>query len=432
MLNHKQRAEYLKERNVKVLKNMKFVSVVVAAVILLFGVVDFFIVEDKDIYMNLNQVRFGFLLFYVLPFTIYFFKSKEKISQLAMAANALGYGVFLWILSLIVGLNLQAVFHNTIGIFMLNLSLFIFLGLRREVALFISILLLAMVYVNFLKLGGVLNTDITGADIMLWFFITTVLGLMFNFYLERIQVLSFLAQWKLREVNETKYKLFSVVSHDMKNIISSQSTIADFLQSSYGHIDENEIKRMLGLLNKSANDAFHLFDDLIVWMKSQLDLIKPVYNNIEFKDFLNHQLEQFQFVSSSKKVTIDLSGVELDSIVSDATILSLVLRNILGNALKYSKENSTVSVKAHRHERNLHINITDYGLGMNPEQIAKAFSWDAIRSTKGVSGEKGSGMGLLLSKELLGYLKGNISIESRIDVGTSVYINVPEFDVRLS
>lgn len=430
LLNENQKKTYRKEKSDKVNNNMKFVSVLVAAVVLFFGVVDYFIVEDKVVYAELNQLRIGFLLLFIFPLGIFFFKNKKETPQFVMVLNALGYGLYLFGLSMVVGNDVQAVFHNIVGIFMLNISLYIILGLRRLMAVGLSMFFVVLVYFSFLRLGSHLSSGITIADLVLWFGISTVLGVAFNFYMENIQVKSFLARWNLNELNESRYKMFSMVSHDLKNIIASQSTISDFLQHTYEKIGKDELKHMLYLLNKSSNDANDLFEDLMVWIKAQLELIKPVLSLLDMKGFINEQVEQFKVLAESKNVTLDKSGIMVDEIKSDEVILGLVFRNIVSNAIKYSNKNSVVKIAANKVAHGLQISVSDSGHGMTSEQLKSVLQWDGVKSSLGTGSEKGSGIGLMLSKDLLRFINGSIKIESTEGKGTSVSINVPEFDFR--
>lgn len=431
-LNTIQKDEYDLEQGIKTVYNMRFASIVILVIVFIFGILDSIIISDGLVYRELNKFRILFILLFFIPSSAYFIINKKNIPQYLLVINAVGYGLFLLGLSYIAKDSQQALFHNSIGLFMLNVVVYILFGLKRKYAILVSIFLLFIINSNCNKIVNVDSSVINRVDIIIWFVIVTIVALLLNMNIESANKKNFIINYQLKDANQSRYKLFNIVSHDLKNIISAQTTITDFLQSTHEKISEKERNNLLGLLNKSSNDALAMFEDLMIWIKSQMDIIKPIVSIINFDSFMTTQVEQFALLAENKNISIDVENIDLEGIQTDSTILSLVFRNILGNAIKYSKNGSHIKVQGKRQPTGFQLQVVDSGIGISNSKLNELFTFDKLLSTHGTDGEKGTGMGLVLTKDLLTHIEGTIKIESCEGVGTTVMIDIPEVNSILN
>jgi len=423
-LTAEQKVEFEMEEGLRTAMHMKFISVIVLVVVMLFSFIDYTIFLESNVYGNLNLTRFLFVGLFLLPFCIYFLINKKGVPQYVILINVLGYGLFLFLLSHIVGFNVTAIFHNTIGVVLLNVLVFLLFGLKPLYAFSVSGLLLMLVNINYQRITSVYEMQFSALDLNFWLVMITVVSFLVGVHLHILHKKAFLMHYQLKHYSQSRYKLFSIVSHDLKNIISAQATMTDFLDYSQDFISAEERSKMLKLMHKSSTDALSLFEDLTVWIKSQMDLIKPVNTTINVNAFIESQLEQFIPAIENKQIDIEFANLGLDEIITDATILSLVVRNILGNALKYSERGSGIKIIAAKKHGGFQFQVIDNGLGIPENKIKAIFDFDKEASSEGTEGERGTGMGLMLSKELLEYINGSIRIESDLGLGTKVYIDV--------
>jgi signal transduction histidine kinase len=117
-----------------------------------------------------------------------------------------------------------------------------------------------------------------------------------------------------------------------------------------------------------------------------------------------------------------------DTIWADKQMFQTVVRNIASNAIKFTNENGLVVISSEMSKDSTIIVIEDNGIGMSPETLEKLMVVSKNKSTEGTAGEKGSGMGLLISKEFIDKHHGTVKVESELGMGTKFVITFPDYD----
>jgi len=233
---------------------------------------------------------------------------------------------------------------------------------------------------------------------------------------------------QLAELNNTKDKLFSIVSHDLKNSVSAFINITDTLNNNFDNISNEDKRYLVNEMSGSANAMKNLFRNLLDWAKSQRNLI--VVNPIEFslEDMLKDNLFQLQQQLNRRKIDVLMLNSGDLQVRSDKDILSTVVRNILTNAIKYSYDEGKIEINFVAETGYFKISFKDYGIGMDASEInAILNSGTKINSKPDVEGEKGAGLGMLLCKELLKKISGDIVVNSQIGQGSQFVITIPQF-----
>ena len=221
---------------------------------------------------------------------------------------------------------------------------------------------------------------------------------------------------ELLAANKTKDRIFSVISHDLRSPISS-------LRGFFVYMDEfevsEEVKIALGSVESQLTNSASLLDNLLVWSRSQLDNSEPSFDQISVQSLVDQSFRLLAPVADKKKIQLRQSIPNDLQINSDERFVDIVIRNIVQNAIKFTKEGGSVDVTAKTGDSHTTITISDTGVGMDEEKMVSLFDISTNRSTNGTSNEQGSGLGLILCKELIERVNGVINVSSTPQKGTS-------------
>ena len=164
----------------------------------------------------------------------------------------------------------------------------------------------------------------------------------------------------------------------------------------------------------------------------QKQRLQYISENIKIYYLIEQIINIYKNLIDDKKIEIDISIDKKLEIYNDKNVLQILLQNIILNAVKYSKTNGKIRIcNETDKDENIIIKIIDNGIGMSENQLRKIFDMTSSFSTVGTKGEKGSGLGLILCKELINKINGNIEIQSKINEGTTVIIILPFFNKKL-
>jgi signal transduction histidine kinase len=230
---------------------------------------------------------------------------------------------------------------------------------------------------------------------------------------------------KLEEANLTKDKFFSIISHDLRSPFSAIIGFANLLSQEYDSYDDNDRKEMVRNIEASANSAFRLLENLLDWSRSQINGIEYTPENLEVSviavDIINILAPQ----AARKNIKL-LTEVKYNTkAYADPNMTKTILRNLISNAIKFTKKGGAVIISSKEVKPFLEITVKDSGIGIEKEDIGKIFKLGSASGKRGTAGEKGTGLGLMLCKEFTEKNGGNISIESEHDKGTTVKFTLP-------
>lgn len=254
-----------------------------------------------------------------------------------------------------------------------------------------------------------------------------IVGLGIYFYGKRAKNIRLLQAQRdeINMLNKTKDKFFSILAHDLKNQLTSIVTIAQMVKDKSLTIGDNgliELSRQLYALGFATND---LLENVLSWIKAQAKLVTIRKSNIDLKDFIDRVISTQKPAAEIKSVAL-ITGVEPDiRIYSDADRLSTILRNLLSNAIKFSNPGGKVEVYAWAKGGQIEINVTDYGLGIPKEIAEKLFDTLENFSQPGTMNEQGSGLGLIICKQLVIDLGGQIKVTSEPQKGSTFTVSLP-------
>ncbi len=225
------------------------------------------------------------------------------------------------------------------------------------------------------------------------------------------------------EMDRSKNKLFSIISHDLKTPVYTLRNL--FTDIHHQKMGAGELEKLVPDVLNELNYTAGLLDNLLQWAKAQMQAnsIHPV--EVEIEKSVNEALQLLHLQAKAKKITVlndaakDLYGF------ADKDMINLVLRNLLSNAVKFTPRNGLISIGIHEHHSFLEIYIQDSGPGISTEALAKISNNDYY-TTKGTANETGTGLGLMLCKDFLARNGGQLHIESEPGKGSLFSFTVPK------
>lgn len=226
----------------------------------------------------------------------------------------------------------------------------------------------------------------------------------------------------LENVNNVKDKLFSIVSHDLKDSLSSINGFIDLLKD--GSLSREEFDNLIPELSENANNASLLLFNLLNWSKSQMHSLEAKPSLFDVQEVFEDKVKLIEQRMESKG--IDLIDHSLrDFAYADRSMFEIVVQNLLANALKFCKNGDTITISNHISNGSCIISIADTGIGISKQNIEKLFQ-NSTFTTVGTNNEKGTGLGLSICKELVELNNGKIWVESTVNVGSTFYVQLPK------
>jgi len=230
---------------------------------------------------------------------------------------------------------------------------------------------------------------------------------------------------QLEKLNAEKNKLMSIVAHDLRSPLAS---IQNFLELLTQHeLDEEQKLDIENDLLNSTKNTLAMLSKLLDWSKSQLHGVSAHMEYLNIQALFESTLNLERDIAARKNISLDYYFDPSAGIYADGDMMQLILRNIVGNAIKFTGIGGHIMVKAEAQGNNCLISIEDDGIGMSEEKQLSIFSLN-VESTFGTNNEKGVGLGLMLCMEFIKAQNGKIWLESMPGKGTCFYISVPMFD----
>ncbi|WP_045212217.1 PAS domain-containing sensor histidine kinase [Desulfonatronovibrio magnus] len=230
---------------------------------------------------------------------------------------------------------------------------------------------------------------------------------------------------KLQRVLSEKDKLFSIIAHDLRSPMVGFVGIARLLANGITEWSPNKLQEVFSGMKNSAETLFLLLENLLEWSSLQCGKIELEPVEINLKDMVKNNTDLTQTMADQKSVALKIIVPESFNIFADPHMLNTVLRNLISNAVKFSKTHGTVVIKATQSDDMVTVSVQDNGIGMDQQLIDKIFSTDHKTWHSGKSGGKGSGLGLILCREFVEKHGGQIWAESIPDQGSRFFITLP-------
>ncbi|MCX7551909.1 tetratricopeptide repeat-containing sensor histidine kinase [Xanthomarina sp. F2636L] len=226
----------------------------------------------------------------------------------------------------------------------------------------------------------------------------------------------------LEDINKVKDKLFSIVSHDLKDSLTSIKGFIDLLKD--GSLTQEEFKSLIPELSENANNASLLLFNLLNWSKSQMQSLEPSPSLFDLQEVFEDKMNLLEQKLEKKGIILRDKTLR-DFVYADKSMVEIIIQNLLTNAIKFSKKGDTITIANQISNGKSIISISDTGVGISKENQEKLFKNSSF-TTVGTQNEKGTGLGLTICKELVDLNHGRIWVESDLNVGTTFYVELPK------
>lgn len=227
----------------------------------------------------------------------------------------------------------------------------------------------------------------------------------------------------LQQLNHLKLKLFSVISHDLRGPIGSLHSLLELLTRK--KVTADEFTAISEKLKNNVDMTQRTLENLLSWSLSQMEGIKADRKIINIRSNIQEACRLMDVTAQSKNINID-KNIDDDLMVNaDANQVQLILRNLIHNAIKFSKPSDRIFVTASRVQDRCLITVKDSGIGMSATELQTLKSSNEHFSKAGTQQERGTGLGLLLCKEFIKMNGGDIDIKSETDRGTEINFTLP-------
>ena len=232
----------------------------------------------------------------------------------------------------------------------------------------------------------------------------------------------------VEELNISKDRFITILSHDLRSPFQGLLGITKILESNFNSFSDNEKQYYISQINSTLNKLYSFLEQLLLWGKIQKNGLILNYEICNIKDLISESLSPLTISAEKKKISIELvCDKELVAAV-DKERISIVLRNLISNAIKFSPVGSKVSIYGNELNDDLIMAVVDEGVGISEEYINKLFKLDEIISSIGTDGELGSGMGLILCNDILKKHNGKIIVDSKEGKGSTFTITLPKIN----
>jgi len=230
----------------------------------------------------------------------------------------------------------------------------------------------------------------------------------------------------LIKLNETKDRFISIISHDLRTPFSSILGFTDLLANDE-ELTEDERKQYVKYIQESSRSMLALVNSLLDWTRLQTGRIKFEPQKNDVTKILTDSINALSGTAMLKGIEITSSLQQYLYLFVDKNLVTQVFNNLISNAIKFTNRNGkiTISVNPANSSRFVQFNIKDTGIGIKEEDISKLFNVDSKFTSEGTAGEKGSGLGLSLVKEIIEKHGGTISVESKFGVGSEFKFTLP-------
>jgi signal transduction histidine kinase len=231
---------------------------------------------------------------------------------------------------------------------------------------------------------------------------------------------------ELQNLNQTKDKFFSIVAHDLRSPFGALMGLLNELDESYEEYDEDSRRNMIRSLRKSSLNTYNLLVNLLDWSRSQRERIENRAENVNFTEIVEDVFQTLQTRASMKSHTLRNDTDEGTRIFADPQIMRSLLINLVNNGIKFTPKSGQIRVYAIPDGKFVKVYVEDSGTGIPEQEIPNLFRIDASYQRSGTDKEPGTGLGLIMCKEYVSILGGDISVESIVGKGTTFCFSVPK------
>lgn len=233
----------------------------------------------------------------------------------------------------------------------------------------------------------------------------------------------------LEKANNAKQKLFSILAHDLINPFNAMLGYTQLLYNEFDNFNKKDKKEFIQIINNSASHNYKLVKSLLDWSRTQQNRITVKKQIINYEEIVKEACKPYLAFAKQKHITINSNFYGETVCYADTNMLNTCIGNIINNAIKFTPEYGMVSIETSINKNMACLYIKDTGIGISKKNQENLFQLDKINSRKGTNNEKGTGFGLLITKEFIELQNGTLTIENNKQNGIMVTLALPKWSV---
>ena len=230
---------------------------------------------------------------------------------------------------------------------------------------------------------------------------------------------------QLEELIGTKDMLFSLIAHDLRAPLAGTINLMDLVSFGRDSYEDAVEGGLFDSVRQSAQSTLQLLEDMLRWYRCSNDQNLVDRQPFDAEELTEGILSSFRQPAAQKNIRLTLNATKCAPAYGDPKMIASVLRNLLSNALKFTPNGGSIFVVVKESEDHCHVCVQDTGIGITESQMTTLFSVAKNKSTTGISGESGSGFGLILSRDMIELNQGTIFASSSPGEGTRVWFQLP-------
>ena len=231
---------------------------------------------------------------------------------------------------------------------------------------------------------------------------------------------------ELLKINFEKDKFFSIIAHDLKSPFLGLLGISEIMATKEENLSKDELIEYSKEMNRSVSNIFKLIENLLEWAQMQRGTISFSPGELNLFDIVSQNIEIINQRAEQKGITIVNEVKESEKVFADDKMVDTILRNLLTNAVKFTRREGKVNIRAKKTNSNMvEISVSDTGVGISEKDVKKLFKMEEKVGSTGTEGELSTGLGLLLCKEFVDKNGGRIWAESEEGKGSTFYFTLP-------
>jgi signal transduction histidine kinase len=236
----------------------------------------------------------------------------------------------------------------------------------------------------------------------------------------------YISQNELKAANASKDKFFSIIAHDLKNPFNGIIGLSSLLLEDYDSFPPEEQKTFIKDIKITAENTFRLLQNLLEWSQTQTGKIHFEQSLFLLETITTEIIDLVKTSAGNKNIVLESTVSPDITVFADKNMIHTVIRNLLLNAVKFTRSGGKISLSARAIGNVVEIAVKDNGIGISPENFKKLFCIDCNMISYGTEGEQGTGLGLILCKEFVEKNSGTIRVESEEGIGSTFTVTIPE------
>ena len=223
---------------------------------------------------------------------------------------------------------------------------------------------------------------------------------------------------ELTDLNRMKDRIYSIISHDLRNPFTSILGFSQLLSESYDDYSDAQRKHFAENISTASKSAFNLLENLLEWSLMQLGKFSWSPEQLSLYNLVSESFTLMNLMAHAKQIELINKIPDGQKVFADRTMLAAILRNLVSNAIKFTPEGGRIEISSSEMGNTVEITVADNGIGMGEEAIAGLFRLDNMQTRRGTAAEKGTGLGLLLTRDFVEKNHGTIRVTSEPGKGS--------------